>query len=162
MEFIYDLKSPVQITNKIRSFSFYSKISVIQRKALVKYINNLLLASYFGKSLTYSRNGSIKTTNSVKLSILLKCEKVLLDNGMILVSVDNVSPLSSRKRCKITLCNGLDDMLPYVQGLISLNLGLLIKAMGDSFREEFGVDYDVQLKMSLKEDGKLIEENITG
>lgn len=42
------------------------------------------------------------------------------------------------------------------------DVGLLIDAMGDGFREEFGVDYNVQLKMSFKEGGQVIEEMILG
>ena len=42
------------------------------------------------------------------------------------------------------------------------DVGLLIDAMGDGFREEFGVDYNVQLRMSFKEDGVVYEEDIVG
>lgn len=42
------------------------------------------------------------------------------------------------------------------------DVGLLISAMGDSFREEFDVDYSVQLKMSLKDNGIYEEHNIVG
>lgn len=42
------------------------------------------------------------------------------------------------------------------------DVGLLISAMGDSFREEFGVEYGVQLKMSLKDGGIYEEHNIIG
>lgn len=42
------------------------------------------------------------------------------------------------------------------------DVGLLISAMSDSFREEFGVSYNVQLKMSVKNNGIVEEDYIVG
>lgn len=42
------------------------------------------------------------------------------------------------------------------------DVGLLISAMSDSFREEFGVTYNVQLKMSVKNNGIVEEDYIVG
>lgn len=42
------------------------------------------------------------------------------------------------------------------------DVGLLISAMSESFREEFGVTYNVQLKMSVKNNGIVEEDYIVG
>lgn len=121
MEFIQDIKIPSALTRLTMKLDFYQNNSRMVRKALNRYIANLLIADYLGMSLTYSRDKSFKTEGQVSTYMLLKCEDVLIENGYVNAFVDSNSPLADRKKCRIDVCTGITSVLSCLRSLLEMN-----------------------------------------
>ena len=130
IEFIHNIKVPSSVVSAVRKLGLYGGSSKIFRKVLNKYIANILVAEYLGVSLTYSRDNSLKTEGPTSTYLLLKCERLLIEQGYVESVVDSKSPLADRKKCRIDVYTDSIPMLHCTQSVIEMNQRILENAMG--------------------------------
>ncbi len=158
MEFIHNIKVPSALVKTVHKLNLYSGKSKIFRKALNKYIANLIVCTALGMSLSYSRDNSLKIKGSTSTYLLLKCEALLIETGYILAEIDSKSPLANRKKCRIDPCISEMSVLDCTQSVLRMNQRTLEETMGDCFRKLFQVDIMVPVGVGFRNESGEVQE----